>query len=69
MAATPDGMAATQRLMEYWAHGKGAIKIRWGTDGDFARCVSHLRKYVSDPEGLCNHLHQRALGAPPGKGH
>jgi hypothetical protein len=53
--------------MEYWSTGKGAVKIRWGTDGDFQRCVRHLGKYVSDPEGLCNHLHQRALGHPPGK--
>lgn len=69
MAATPEALKATERLMEYWSHGKGAVKIRWGTDGDFKRCVRQLSKYVSDPEGLCNHLHQRALGAPPGKGH
>lgn len=26
--------AKTQRLMEYWARGPGAVKIRWGTDGE-----------------------------------
>lgn len=60
----------TQQLMEYWVHGKGAAKIRWGTPNDFARCVRHLRKYFpKNPEGLCNHLHTRALGVPPGKEH
>lgn|GEM_PF-1833364 len=59
-----------QQLIEYWVHGKGAKKIRWGTDGDFDRCVRNLRKYFpKNPEGLCNRLHTRALGKPPGKGH
>lgn len=69
MAGTPEGAAAGERLMEYWAHGKGAAKIKWGTDGDFNRCVRELRDHVRDPEGLCNRLHQRALGKPPGQGH
>lgn len=66
--ATPKDAANTQRLMEYWAHGKGAIKIRWGTDGDFDRCVTELGKYVSPGivKGLCSNLHQRATGARPG---
>ncbi|MBF6411053.1 hypothetical protein [Nocardia farcinica] len=57
------------RLQEYWVHGEGAIRLRWGTDGDFDRCVRQLRKFVSDPEGLCNVYHRAALGQPPGKGH
>lgn len=69
MAATPDGLLAARKLKEYWTHGPGAIKIRWGTPGDFDRCVKQLRKYVRDPEGLCNTYHQAALGQPPGKGH
>lgn len=72
MAATPDGMAAAERLREYWLHGAGSVKIRWGTPGDFDRCVAQLRRHaptMRDPEGYCNRLHQRALGAPPGKGH
>lgn len=56
-------------LREYWTHGEGALKIRWGTPGDFNRCVRHLGKYVRDPEGLCNEYHTEAVGAPPGKGH
>ncbi|MEU7590614.1 hypothetical protein AB0A95_30530 [Micromonospora sp. NPDC049230] len=58
-----------RKLRAYWVHGKGAAKIGWGTDGDFKKCVRHLAKYVTDPEGLCNTYHQAALGAPPGKGH
>jgi hypothetical protein len=74
-AALLDGLegafaGSTQKLMEYWTRGKGAAKIRWGTDGDFKRCTRYLRKYFpKNPEGLCNHLHTRALGKPPGKGH
>jgi len=58
---------ATERLMEYWTHGKGGlVKIRWGTDGSFKRCVRHLRKYFPrNPEGLCANLHHRATGEWP----
>jgi hypothetical protein len=57
-------------LREYWTTGPGGIKIRWGTPGDFDRCVKQLEKYMpGQAEGYCNRLHQRAVGAPPGKGH
>lgn len=57
---------ATNRLMEYWTRGKGAAKIRWGTDGSFRRCVRHLRKYFpKNPQGLCANLHHRATGEWP----
>jgi hypothetical protein len=57
-------------LQRYWLAGKGAAKIRWGLPHDFNRCVRNLRKYFpKNPEGLCNILHQKALGAAPGKGH
>lgn len=32
---TPKDKANTEKLMNYWAHGAGAIKIKWGTPGDF----------------------------------
>ncbi|WP_083213333.1 hypothetical protein [Mycobacterium malmoense] len=66
--ASPKDVANTERLMEYWAHGKGAIKIRWGVDGDFDRCVAELSKYVNPGivKGLCSNLHKRATGARPG---
>jgi hypothetical protein len=57
-------------LQRYWLAGKGAAKIRWHMPHDFDRCVRNLRKYFpKNPEGLCNILHQKAVGAPPGKGH
>lgn len=60
---------STERLMEYWAHGEGAQKIRWGIPGDFDRCVVELGKYVSPAmvKGLCSNLHERALGVRPGQ--
>lgn len=65
---SPAGVAGTQKLMEYWAHGEGAAKINWGVPGDFDRCVTHLSKYVSPGivKGLCSNLHVRATGARPG---
>jgi hypothetical protein len=58
------------QLQRYWLVGKGAAKIRWRMPHDFDRCVRQLRKYFpKNPEGLCNILHQKAVGAPPGKGH
>lgn len=57
-------------LLRYWTLGKGGAKIRWGMPHDFDRCVRNLRKYFpKNPQGLCNILHQKVLGAPPGKGH
>lgn len=56
--------AAAAQLKEYWAHGKGALKIRWGTAGDHTRCVHLLSKYVG-PEvvhGLCTNIQQLAIG-------
>ena len=58
------------QLQRYWLVGKGAAKIRWRMPHDFDRCVRQLRKYFpKNPQGLCNILHQKAVGAPPGKGH
>ena len=55
----------TERLHEYWVHGEGAAKIRWGQPGDFDRCVMHLSKYIRDPKGYCNLAHHAALGIYP----
>lgn len=65
---TPGDVRNTERLMEYWAHGEGAVKIQWGRPGDFDRCVVELGKHVSPGivKGLCSNLHKRATGARPG---
>lgn len=55
-------------LKNYWTHGAGAAKIRWGTDGSFARCVRHLGKYVARPQGLCAEYHKAATGEWPTEG-
>ena len=61
----------TERLMQYWAEGEGAAKIKWGAAGDFNRCRLHLGKYVKPEQvdGLCANLHHRALGVWPGREH
>ncbi len=58
---------ATQRLMEYWAHGAGAAKIQWEAPGAFARCQAALREYVPGHmiDGMCANLHKRATGKWP----
>ncbi|AHH20840.1 hypothetical protein NONO_c60640 [Nocardia nova SH22a] len=62
--ASPGDARSTERLMKYWAEGAGAVKIQWGTPGDWYRCVAELGKYVPDSQvkGLCENLHERATG-------
>lgn len=73
--AAAGGQAAhpgsTEKLMEYWAHGKGAAKIRWPEPCAFCRCLTHLRKYVRPDEvkGLCANLEHRATGHWPNPEH
>ena len=56
-------------LKAYWVRGKGAAKIRWGTDGSFRRCVRLLREHFpKNPEGLCAKLHKAATGEWPTEG-
>lgn len=58
--------AAAEKLHEYWVHGEGAAKIKWGTPGDFDRCVRHLEKYMPGrAQGYCNLAHKAALGFYP----
>jgi hypothetical protein len=60
---------ATQRLRNYWVHGKGAAKIRWGVPGDFNRCRRQLAKYVNPAflAGTCANMHKEALKVWPGR--
>jgi HK97 family phage prohead protease len=55
----------TERLHQYWVHGEGAAKIRWGEGGDYDRCVRHLGKYLKDPHGYCADAHHAATGMWP----
>lgn len=66
----PSADPGATRLREYWVHGEGAAKIRFGEPGDFNRCVREMRKYVGvRAEGLCNVYHREALGVAPGMEH
>jgi SPP1 gp7 family putative phage head morphogenesis protein len=61
---------ATERLRQYWTHGPGAAKIRWGEPGDFKRCVRQVEKYMPGrAEGYCANRHKEALGVWPGREH
>lgn len=52
-----------ETLRRYWTTGEGAAKIRWGTKGDWARCVRHLSKYLGPrAKGYCQLRHKDALG-------
>lgn len=63
------GRGMPPQLQRYWLAGRGAAKIRWNVPGDFKRCVRALRsKFPKNPEGLCNILHTKATGGPPGHG-
>jgi hypothetical protein len=59
----------TERLRKYWTKGKGALKIRWGTSGDFNRCRLQLAKYIKPQylNGYCANRHYDALGFWPGR--
>ena len=62
---TPGDMRATERLRKYWSKsGAGGIKIAWGTEGDWTRCVRELSKYMTkdEAEGYCQNLHKRNTG-------
>ncbi|QEM41551.1 hypothetical protein SEA_FORZA_82 [Gordonia phage Forza] len=64
--ATPNQRKATH-LRKYWVRGKGAVKIRWGTEGDFTRCVSQLQKYLgARAKGYCAKRHKETVGYWPG---
>ncbi len=52
-----------QTLRNYWATGAGAAKIRWGTPGDYNRCVRAVSKYLgSRARGYCALRHKAATG-------
>lgn len=63
VSAHARGQASAERLRQYWLHGKGALKIKWGVSGDWRRCYRHLRKYLGvRAKGYCQLMHKRATG-------
>jgi DNA-binding ferritin-like protein len=54
-------------LRRYWTRGAGAAKIRWGTPGDWTRCVRNLTKYMGPrSKGYCALRHKEMNGVWPG---
>lgn len=66
----PSPNPGARRLRKYWTRGEGALKIKWGTPGQFDRCVRELREHVgAGAEGLCAVYYKDVNGHWPGKGH
>jgi hypothetical protein len=52
-----------EELRRYWTVGKGGLKIRWGTGGDWTRCVRQLEKYLGPrAKGYCALRHKEMTG-------
>jgi hypothetical protein len=67
IADTPGDIANVNRLKRYWTVGKGGLKIRWNTPGDWTRCNRYLRKYMGPrAKGYCANLHKLMTGVWPG---
>lgn len=64
IADTPSDFKNVAKLQAYWTHGKGALKIRWGTKGDLTRAHRHLSKYVGPQRawGLAQKYHKSLFG-------
>ncbi|GAB3209785.1 hypothetical protein GCM10027294_25570 [Marinactinospora endophytica] len=65
--ASEVSMAAND-LERYWKNGAGALRIRWGTPGDFTRCVRQLDKHVGGDRArrICAQWHYDENGFWPG---
>ena len=56
-----------ENLRRYWTIGKGGLKIRWNTPGDWTRCYRQLRKYMGPrAKGYCSLRHKEMTGTWPG---
>jgi hypothetical protein len=52
-----------EALRRYWTIGKGGMKIRWNTNGDWTRCVRQLSKYMGPrAKGYCSLRHKEMTG-------
>jgi hypothetical protein len=57
------------QLQKSYLSGKVAARIKWGTPGDFTRCVRQAQKHGMSPRvarGACATLHHKATGMWPG---
>lgn len=68
--ASPGDIKSTERLKKFWETGRGGVEmIRWGTPGDFDRCVKALMEHAKmskdNADGYCYNRHVGALGYSP----
>ncbi|MEV8634258.1 HK97 family phage prohead protease [Streptosporangium sp. NPDC051023] len=68
VADTPADAAAVARLKRWYARGEGAVKIGWGTAGDWERCVRLAGEHMSPDKakGFCSNIHRQVTGEWPG---
>lgn len=62
-------MAENRNNIEHWwKTGEGALRIRWGTPGDWGRCHRHLVEHVGDERArrICAQWHHEVTGRWPG---
>lgn len=56
-----------ETLRRYWTVGVGGQKIRWGTPGDWTRCVQQLTEHLGPrAKGYCALRHKEMNGYYPG---
>jgi hypothetical protein len=56
-----------EKLRQYWTVGKGGLKIRWNSPGDWTRCHKYLAKYMGPrAKGYCALRHKEMTGIWPG---
>ena len=56
-----------EKLRRYWTVGRGGLKIRWNTPGDWTRCYRNLMKYMGPrAKGYCSLRHKEMTGVWPG---
>jgi 8-oxo-dGTP pyrophosphatase MutT (NUDIX family) len=68
-AGGPDrNRGGAENLRKWYVEGEGAVKIRWGTPGDFNRCVRIAGKHMTPDhaKGYCALRHREATGTYPG---
>lgn len=56
------------QLQKSYLSGKVAARIRWGSPGDWRRCVAQAKVHGMGhkAEGACSTLHRKAVGFWPG---
>lgn len=65
---SPEAATAVRRLVNYWAHGKGAAVIQPFAPGAWDRCQAALGKYIQGRQldGFCARVLKEATGFHPG---